>query len=344
METPEEHRQYLMDMLRVYRHSQILITCAELGVFSSLGRETLEVEKLAALLGTDPPALARLLNAAVALGLLEKEGTAYRVSPSTIECLVESRSPLYMGNLVKREGAFYRRWSRLTEAVRTGERPPENTADEQGVHWVRNFELALYDAARTTAPLVAKALEPFLPQKATPRRVIDVGGGHGAYSIALAEHFAGLEAVVFELPAAAGVARDIIAASPVADRVTTQAGDFRVDDLGQGYDAALLFGVLVSETAASAKALLSKVYEALLPGGWVVIRGNYLNPDRISPLDATLSDLHMLLSTASGTVQTFEQLEGWLKDSGFNPPQKLELPPPERTSLTLAQKPLGSSQ
>lgn len=334
-----EYRQQLIDLMRGYRQAQLLITCAELGIFDKLGQTGSTVEALCQSLEVNPRALARLLNATVAMGLLEKEGEIYRCSPLAAACLAYE-SKYYLGNLVKREGAFYRRWSNLAQAVRTGQRPAENTRDEAGANWVRDFELALYDAARTTAPAVAEVLEPFLPSKSGGAvRVIDIGGGHGAYSLALARRYQNLEAIVFELPAAAEVAREIITASPLADRVTAQAGDFRTDELGQDFDLALLFGVLVSETPDSAKALLQKVYRSLGPGGWLVIRGMYLNPDRTGPPDATLADLHMLLSTEAGAAHALDEVTGWLEDSGFDSLQSLKLPAPERSELLLARKP-----
>ncbi len=340
MTTKWEFRQYLLETMRGYRAAQVLITCTELGVFPALGMGEMTAEDLGGRLGAAPEALARLMNAAVALGLLEKRGEAYANNPLALACLV-SEGTFYIGNLIKREGAFYRRWSRLPEAVRTGQRPEENVRDERQANWVRDFTLALYDSARTAGPVIAEALRSLIPQRSDRLvRVIDVGGGHGGYSIALAQHYANLEAVVFDLPPVIEITRDIVAASDVADRVMVRAGDFKIDDLGAGFDLALLFGVLVSEPPADALALLRKVYAALVPGGWVVIRGFFLNPDRTGPLDATLFDLHMLLSTGAGSAHTSDEAVGWLKEAGFQMAETVELPAQERSSLLVARKPV----
>ena len=90
---------------------------------------------------------------------------------------------------IRREITFYRRWSHLTEAVRTGTRPQENLRDEQDPNWVRDFTLALYDVARITSPRIADALEPLIAGFDHPVMVIDVGGGHGGYSLKLARRF-----------------------------------------------------------------------------------------------------------------------------------------------------------
>lgn len=338
MVTEWEYRQYILELMRGYRPAQVLITCVEIGVFEALGTGEATAENLGVRLDANPSALARLLNAAVALGLLEKHGEAYANNPKALACLVAGGA-FYVGNLVRREGAFYRRWSRLAEAVRTGRRPEENVRDETQANWVRDFELALYDIARTAGPAIAEALEPQVSQlSGRPVRVLDVGGGHGGYSIALAQRYPNLEAVVFDLPPVIEVTREIIAASDVASRVRVQAGDFKTDELGSGFDLALLFGILVSEPPADAVILLRKVYAALVPGGWVVIRGFYLNPDRTGPLEAVLFDLHMLLSTGVGGVHTVEDVGNWLHEAGFQPPETIALPAPEQSSLLMCSK------
>ncbi|MBI5301742.1 MAG: methyltransferase domain-containing protein [Chloroflexi bacterium] len=333
-----EHRRHIIAIMRGYRPAQVLIACTELGIFEMLGEQALSAADLARTLDADASALTRLMNAAVALGFLEKRDGLYANSAATLACLARE-GPLFVGNLVKREGAFFRRWARLSEAVKTGRRPEENLRDEKQKTWVRGFEFALRDAARTMAPAIAETLEPLLPARSTaPARVIDVGGGHGMYSIALAQRCPNVQAVVFDLPPVIEVTREIIADSGVADRVHTHAGDFKIDGLGSDFDLALLFGVLVSETPENSLALLRKVYAALAPGGHIAIRGFYLTPDRTSPLEATLFDLHMLLSTEAGQSRTTDEVTTWLIESGFEPPKTIHLSAPEPAMLLVARK------
>ena len=229
-----EYRQQVLALLRGYRSAQVLISCSELGVFETIRDGAVTPEALAERLGAHPTTLSRLLGAAIALGLLQKDGAGYANSPLAATCLAQD-GPFYLGNLVRREGAFYRRWSWLTEAVRTGKRPAENVRDEQEGNWVHDFELALYDIARTAAPAIAEAIEPLLPQRAgLPIRVIDIGGGHGAYAVALARRNPTFEAVVFDLPPVIEVAPAIIPLDDLAGRVLFRAGDFKIDDLGGG--------------------------------------------------------------------------------------------------------------
>ena len=220
--------------------------------------------------------------------------------------------------------------------MRSGQRPNANVRDEESGDWVRDFELALYDRARTAGPAIATALD--LPTD-RPLRVLDVGGGHGGYSMALCNRYPNVEAVVFELPAAAAVARDLIAEAGLNSRVHVQEGDFQQEELGNGYDIALLFGILVSERVPEKQKLLHKTFRALTPGGQVVIRGAHLNDDRTAPLEATLFSLHMLLSTDAGDISTLGELQGWLEGAGFINPRLADLPDWAGNGLLVATKP-----
>ena len=159
-----DNRRYLQDLLKGYRTAQVLISCAELGVFEHLKEEGVSAEDLAQLTSSNPTAMARLLNAAVALQLLGKNGDLYFAEDLAHDCLLPN-APRYMGNVLKREGAFYRRWSHLTAAVKSGKRPDINLHEENNTQWVRNFEMALLDTARFVGPLVAAALAPYFPHQ-----------------------------------------------------------------------------------------------------------------------------------------------------------------------------------
>ena len=322
MRTELDHWLSLQQMLRGYRVGQVLITSTRLGIFPLLSTGAATAATLAEQTRTEPLALARLLNAGVALGLLTKAGDLYANAPLAETCLAQDRR-YYMGHLVQREHAFYQRWGWLDEAVRTGQRPEANARDEGQRNWVLDFELALYDLARVAAPAVAEALD--LPTD-RPLRLLDVGGGHGGYSMALARHYPNVTATVYELPAAAEAAHTILVGEGMADRVHVQIGNFQQDELGAGYDLILLFGVLVSETPAGKLSLLQKAQRALVPGGQVALREWCFAEDRTTPPDVTLSSLHMLLSTQAGDISTEDELKSWLAEAGFAAPQRLNLP------------------
>ncbi len=335
-ETFQKERKKLHETARHYRHSQILLTCVELGVFDALSGRDATAAELAATLGADARGLELLLNAATALGWLEKRGGRFSNASLAENHLTASA----MGHTLRLESAFYNRWGHLAEAVRSGKRPEENRRDEQPRDWVKTFIHALYNASRLIAPAVADALA-LLDNR--PLRVLDVGGGHGGYSLALAQEYPLLTATVFELPRVVPVAQEIIALAGMSERVMVQEGDFQKEGLGSGYDVALVFGVLNGEPPEMRPALIRKVFDALNPGGLIVLRDAVLDPDRAGPPDAALFALQMLLTTESGGLDTSADWEAWLLASGFAPSQRLALPEWIDSFLTVAVKPTSNA-
>ncbi len=329
------HWQQLQSILRGYRQAQVLIAAEQLDIFRLLAGGPLSVDDLAQRIEADPAALRRLLDAAAALDLLQKEGNRYANSAMSEACLARE-GRFYLGNLVRREAPFYRRWDRLLQSVRSGRQAPANEGDEESLAGVRAFELGLLDLARVAAPAIAEALP--VPHD-RPVRLLDVGGGHAAYSIALARRYPQLHATVFELPHAAAVAREIIAAEEMGQRVGVQTGDFQQEGLGSDYDLILLFGILGGESAEGQRALLRKCYQALVPGGALVIRG-YAAGDPARSLKDALFSLHLLLFTEAGDSPTFDQLKEALQQCGFQPPEFPPIPHWLNAQLLLARKPL----
>ncbi len=307
-----KHWENIQQTLRGYRRAQVLISATKLGVFRELADGPLAVEELARKIDADPDGLQRLLAAAVGMGLLHAEEGRYANAPIAAACLARE-GRFYMGNLVALEGAFYGRWNFLTEAVRSGKQPQIDAPEDEDSNWVRSFELALMDLARVSAPAIAELLP--VPQEG-PAHVLDVGGGHGAYSMALARRYPNVEATVLELPAAAEVARDIISGEGMSERVKVRSGNFQEDELGSDFDLVLLFGVLGSESAEGQRALLRKVHAALKAGGAVAIRG-FAYGEKPYDLEEALFSLHLLLSTSAGDSPTLETLQEALQETGF---------------------------
>jgi SAM-dependent methyltransferase len=306
-------------------------------VFDALAAGTSTPSDVAAATGADPRAIELLLNAATALGLLVKDEGRFRISEGAEPLLVRGQPESVVGAL-ERQAQFYRRWGSLAEAVRTGQRPPASTDDESAPDHIERFVHGLYATARPVAPLIAAGLD--LPRD-RDLRLIDVGGCHGAYSMALADRYPRLEAVVYELPRVVPVARRLVADAGRSERVRVVEGDFRREGLGQGYDVALVFGVLNGEPPTGRPALIRKVFDALAPGGSIVLRDAVLDPNRAGPPEATLFALQMLLATDGGGLDTRDDWDRWLAEAGFEPPLEIELPPEARGPLVVARKPVG---
>jgi len=328
-------RQRLQEMASSFRQAQILLTCFDLGVFEALDGRQATAAEVATVIEANARGVELLLNAAAALGLLEKREGRFANTALAQACLVPG-GPGAMASSLRLQRAFYRRWGRLADAVCSGQRPEEDRRDEQADDWVRTFVYGLYDMAWPVAPTIAEALD--LPTD-RPLHLIDVGGCHAAYSLALARRHPLLTATVFELPAVVPFAREIIDQAGLADRVSVPAGDFQQEELGHGYDAALVFGVLNGEPPEGRPALIRKVYDCLNPGGRIVLRDFVLDPDRAGPPEAAIFALQMLLATEAGGLDTSDDWAHWLAEAGFAAPQQVALPDWAGSSLTVSVKP-----
>jgi precorrin-6B methylase 2 len=330
-----KQRQRLREMAQGFRQAQVLLTCVELEVFAVLDGRNATAAEIARATATDTRGMELLLNTAVALDLLDKQENHFSNIPLVAACTLPDADGT-MARSLTLQAAFYRRWGHLADAVRTGKRPEENRRDEHPEAWIHNFVYGLYNMARPIAPVIAKSL--MLPE-GRPLRVIDVGGCHGAYSMALAQRYPLLQATVYELPRVVPVTREIIAQAGMTDRVSVQEGDFQQEELGEGYDLALVFGVLNGEPPEGRPALIRKVFAALKPGGQIVLRDAVLEPDRAGPPEAAIFALQMLLATESGALDTSADWTAWLAAAGFSLPSIIALPDWVGSSLTVATKP-----
>jgi hypothetical protein len=272
-----------------------------------------------------------LLDACVALGLLERDGDLYRNGPEARDMLVPG-APGYIGDLVAHQEDLWSAWGNLAEAVRSNRRVGERRPSDGATH--RNFMLAMHNRAVTVAPAVAEALD--LDGR---RQLFDVGGGPATFSITLAGRWPQLRAIVFDLPETIAIAEEMIAAAGAGERVSTRPGDYFRDDFGAGNDVVLLSAILHSMGPGNAAKLLRKAHDSLVAGGMVVIHEGLVDASGTGPLRAVLFSLNMLVNTGEGQSYSAEALTTLLTAEGFRDVCVLPLPPAIGTSLVTAVKP-----
>lgn len=314
MSNPSIHRGSLLEMASGFWASRALHLAVNLEVFTRLGGKRLDLEGAALTLGIHPRPAGRLLNACVALGLLEKEEGTYRNSELAEEFLVQGR-PSYYGHFISMLGGLYKEWLELEKAIR--QNGPVQSIQEgwqENREFARTFTLAMRDKSAGNARLLAEHLGERLAQA---RRILDVAGGSGIIAIELAELYPGLEAVVFDLPRVCDVAQELIAGSPAASRVTVHPGDLR-QGLPQGFDLAILSSILHALGPEACRSLARETFACLNAGGSVAILDYHLHADRSGPSFATLFSLNMLLATEEGDVYTGEEIRRWMEEAGFH--------------------------
>jgi SAM-dependent methyltransferase len=294
---------------RQFQKARVILTAAELDVFGGLQAEPGTAAELAARLGLDPRATARLLDCLVGFGLLAKAEGCYRTTEAA--SLLASAHPESLRPLLLHMSHIWRNWSHLTEAVRRGANPDRQKATE-GRETLEAFIGAMHANARTLAAEVALAYD-----AGRFERLLDIGGGSGTYTIALLRRNPRLAAVLFDLPDVIAMARERLQAEGLQDRVRLVPGDFYADELPPGCDLALLSAIIHQNSPGQNLALFRKVHRALAAGGALLIRDHVMDEDRTHPPGGALFALNMLVGTDGGDTYTFAEVGRALAEAGF---------------------------
>ena len=250
--------QPIMELASGFMRSRAFLTACELDLFTAVGDGDVTSAEVARTLGTDRRATDRLMNVLCSLGLLQKAADRFRNEPAAARFLVRD-APEYLGGLMHWVH-LWESWSTLTPAVRHGGAVAAAPVDDRGEQWLRAFIAAMHWRACQHAPAVVAALD-----LTAVSRVLDVGGGSGAYAMEFARATPGLRAVVFDLPNVLPLTAEYLAQAGLADRVALVAGDFDRDDLGGGFDLVFLSAIIHSNSPDGNRALIRKGAAALNP-------------------------------------------------------------------------------
>ena len=325
----------IIELSSAFYGSCILFTASDLGVFTALAKAGTDTSAhLAPTLGADPRALGMLLDACVAIGLLEKTGDQYRNTPPAAAFLVTG-CPGDLSGAIRYNRDVYAAWGRLSGFVRGGgpvERP-ELHLGEDGER-TRNFVLAMHGRALA----IGRAIVPLL-NLGGRRRLLDIGGGPATWAVLIAQANPGISCAVLDLPPVAAIAAELVAAQGMSERVATLAGDYHEAAFPPGNDVIHFFGMLHQESPDEIRALLRKAYDALEPGGLVQVLDIMSDASRTQPRFSALFGLNMALTTRHGWVFSDVELRGWLEEAGFADFSVAPVPPPMPHWLARARKP-----
>ena len=325
----------IMQLALAYRSSAALFAAAELDVFGVLAEGPKTAEEVARARQCAEAPMRLLLETCAMVGLLTAANGRYSNSPVVDAFLVPGR-PAYSANGLKYAEDLYPAWGRLTDLVRTGRPPmtPETILGDDKAK-TRAFVLAMHERAHGIGSIL-----PHLPDLTGRRRLIDIGGGPGTYSVALVKRTPGLRATVLDVPGVLEVTRELVEASGVADRITLLPGDYLKSSFGAGYDTALLSGMMHRETPASCQLLLRKTFEAFESGGLAIVSDVFFDDDskRTPPFTVSFA-LNMMLTSAEGSAHANTEMAAWMADVGFRHIEIRKLPPPNAHSLVLGTRP-----
>lgn len=299
----------------------------DLDLFRTVARaeRPLTASELADRLDGHPDGIATLCDFLVTVGYLAQDGERYRLTGMTESWLLPDSGTDMGPWLTFWNDLVFPFWEREFEtAIREG-------APSESIYEWFDGEPGRWETAqagfRAAASLIVDDVVETVTVPEGQARLLDVGGGHGLYSMELCRRYPDLSATVFDLPGAIEAMRDDVPAE-LSGRLTTRTGDFWTDDLGEGYDLALLFNVVHAHGPAENTALLERVADALAPGGRVVVLDQWEGRGR-TPVGRTGLRFVALtyLTTLGATVYTHEDVSSWLRAAGFTSIQRHSVGP-----------------
>jgi len=316
--------------INAFRESRALLTAIELDAFTAVGRGA-DAQTVARKLATDPRATESLLNALVALAVLAKQDGVFSNTAASARYLAaggehDSRAALmHIAHL-------WTRWTTLTECVRGGTAQTAGYGRLPDADRTEAFIAAMHKNARLRAPVVVRAIG-----LDGVHRVLDLGGGSGAYAIAFAAARADLTADILDLEAVVPIAQRHIDEAKLGGRVKPRVGNIGDDAYGTGYDLVFVSAICHMNGPEENVAMLRKARAALVPSGRVVIQDFVLNADKTGPKTGALFALNMLVGTRAGSAYSEQEYTTWLRDAGFAEPRRVVLP--GSTDLMIAARP-----
>jgi 3-hydroxy-5-methyl-1-naphthoate 3-O-methyltransferase len=295
-----------------FMECKILQSGAELNLFTILDEAPQTAGEVAARIHGDPRALALLLNALAAMGLLTKKGQTYACDEPFARHLSE-RSPRSLLPMIRHMASLWARWSNLTDIVRGGGGAKQNFEFSRNPGELESFIAAMHVVAMPMAQQIVASVN-----AGGARALLDVGSGSGTYSIAFLRAIPEMKATLLDVPEVIEMARRRLQDENLLGRATLIEGSFHEQELPHGHDLGLLSAIIHSNSPEQNLDLYKKVYRALNPGGRVLIRDYIMNSDRTFPREGAVFAINMLVGTPGGRTYSFDEIKEALKEAGFS--------------------------
>ena len=319
--------------------SKVLLTAVEFGVFTRLAGRRLTGAELGSELKLHPRAIADFFDALVAMKFLGREGDGplakYFNTPEGA-LFLDEQSPRYVGGiLVMLNARLFKFWNNLPAALRTGQPQNEVKHGAKGI-----FEELYSDTARLEQFLGAMTgisrlnFEVFADKFdfTKYKTLCDVGGATGLLALEAARKHPHLTCTSFDLPPVEPVARKAIAAAGFSSRVHAVSGDFFKDPLPKA--DVITMGMILHDWNLEKKLhLIRAAYDALPPGGALVVIETLIDDARRENVQGLLMSLNMLIEFGDAFDYTGADFKKWCGEVGFKRFEVIHLAGPSSAAV-----------
>lgn len=308
----------MFDVCAGFVYSQVLAAATELGLFDFLGEGARDLPDIAAHASLPDASAWTLMRAGAALDLFEE------VSPARF-ALGQGGAALH-GNpgviaMIAHHRALYRDLADPVALLR--DRPKDTALSRYWRYPVASDRASLSGEDVSAYSALMAASQSFIAADifgAFPlnrfKRLLDIGGGAGAFLIEALSRYPKLEGLLFDLPAVAEIARERLAKAGFSPRVRIAGGDFYRDALPAGSDIASLIRVLHDHDDEKALAILKAAFAALHPNGTLLIAEPMAEAPGAKAMGNAYFGLY-LLAMGSGRPRSAAEIKALLAEAGF---------------------------
>ena len=267
----------LQNVAQSYGQSAALMAAVELGVFTAVSKGAGTFGEVAKALDIEPVNAERLIVLLCAAGLIEVRQGRLANAEDTERFLVEGK-PGYMGPWITFTKPQWNEWGRLAEHLRVRDLKDLGSIGEITVDDARRYHASTFSIGMGAGRRFVRHVD--LSKRS---KIMDIGGGSGAYCINAANAHPHIQGVVLDLAPVCEVAREFLSEHGVADRVTAQPCDFTKDPFPTDCDVAIMASNLPMYGRDVIAAVIAKAHDALLPGGEMHLIGEMTNDERTGP-------------------------------------------------------------
>ena len=301
----------LQNIAQSYGQSAALMAAVEIGVFTAISQGAGSFDDVAAKVDIHPTNAERLIVMLCAAGLVVREDGRLKNTEDVERFLVEGK-PGYMGPWITFTKPQWNEWGRLAEHIRAKNLKVMGAIETFTVEDARRYHKATYSIGMGAGRRFVRQVDLKARQ-----RIMDIGGGSGAYCIQAAKEHAHIRGVVLDLAVVCEVTRAFLAENGVADRVVAQPCNFTRDPFPADCDVALMASNLPMYGREMIAAVIKKAHDALLPGGEMHLMGEMTNAERTGPWGPAYWGLGQAISHSQGLAHSEADVLGYFTAAGF---------------------------
>ena len=304
----------LMRILGDFANSQILDASIEYDFFTLIHKGLQSAEEIARAAGTDARATRIVLDSLPALGLIEKRGGKYFLTPTADVFLVKEK-PSYVGDFRHVALALWDGMAHLKESLKTGKPLSRMDTGAELPVWEK-LVLGIIVIAEPAAKALCDILKIGSERKGI--QVLDIAGGSSIFGMTILSRDPSAQVTQLDWPNVNAVAKKANKERGLDGKIRFIDGEHHTAPIETNYyDLVLASNFCRFESPRGNQELFAKAYSALKPGGIFVVNDFVPNEERTEPTFALRFSVYTLTHTPEGECWTLSQYSDWLQKAGF---------------------------